>query len=233
MKLERHVTKTGIYWLPTDAPEDVIIQNILADDIFEVQVYWEAERYIKPGSTVIDVGPCYGQFSFLFSKLVGDGKVIAIEASPFIYDVFVKNIEENKISNIVAINQAVWDKSGETVKLMDYDFSHYKSYGCFGIDRKQEGKVEVKTMRIDDLEYAQPVSLIKVDAQGADLHVMRGATQTIAQYKPAILFEYEAPYDNLFSVNWKAYEDFIASIGYKIAMRVGDCNFLILPESGT
>lgn len=232
MNAQKHDTVTGTYWLPDDVPEDVIIKHIVNDEVFEIAVVEAAEKFIKPGSVVIDVGACYGQMSILFARKVGpEGLVISFEASPSVYELCKKNLEENQVNNSQLINAAVWDKPDEIVKLMDYEFSHYKSYGCFGIDMSSKGSVEVKTTTLDSLPFQRrKISLIKIDAQGSDLHVMRGAKNIFAEHKPAVIFEYEEPYDKVFGVSWQQYEDFIKSIGYKIVQKIGDTNFLILPE---
>jgi FkbM family methyltransferase len=226
MKTQRFETETGTYWLPTDAPDDVIVRNIMDGYVFELQNLEPIINRANKQSVVIDVGPCFGQMSVLLSKHAK--KVIAIEASADMATLCLMNFDENGCDNIELIHAAAWDKPGEIVKFMDYEFSHYKSYGCFGIGA---GKTEVKTITIDSLGISDPVSSIKIDAQGADLHVMRGAEQTIRRNKCSVHFEYEDKYDQQFGVSWSQYEEFIRRIGYKIMKKVNDWNFIIESEA--
>lgn len=225
-----HKTKTGSFWLPTDAPDDVIIQKIIDGEIFDQLIFEAAQKFIRAGSVVLDVGACYGQMSTLFSLLVGDkGSVVGFEASPFVFRLYQANCAANGLTNCRIYNNAVWDKSGEEVPFMDYDFSHYKSYGCFGIDLRK-GTVKVSTIKIDDIKFTNPIDFIKIDVQGSDLHALRGAERTLRSHRCPVIFEYESHYDEAFHVTWNDYLKFIDFIEYRIVENVNDWNFLIKPK---
>ena len=67
---------------------------------------------IKKGDVVIDCGANIGYYSLLFSKLVGDsGKVFAFEPDPTNFSLLQKNLKENNIKNVIALNLAVSDKN--------------------------------------------------------------------------------------------------------------------------
>lgn len=225
-------TATGSYWLPTNAPDDAIIQYIRRGEIFDKAIYDEALKFIKQDSFVIDVGACYGQMSILFSKIVGQhGMVMGFEASPFIFNLYKKNISENTdLDRFIIYNNAVWDKSDIDLQFMDYDFSHYKSYGCFGIDPTKKGKVSVRSIKLDDIKFTRPIDFIKIDVQGADLHALRGAEKTLRTHRCPVIFEYEGNYDESFGVTWQAYIDFIEKVDYRIVKNVNDWNFLIMSK---
>lgn len=229
--VQRFETVTGPFWLPTDAPDDVIIRNILDGYVFEVQIVREAQKYIKPGTTVIDVGACYGQMTIEFSKSVGpEGEVIAVEASPFVAAVCEKNLTEHQVMNAPLINVAAWDKSGENVRLMDYDFSHFKSYGCFGVNPGAKTGVEVKTAAIDDFTFHSPVSLIKIDAQGADFKVLQGAVRTLKKYGCNVIYESEDKYDEKFGVKPNDFVELFNHVGYQRIGQVGEFNYVVGPR---
>src|SRR5262249_3027721 len=82
-RAQLYETSTGRYYLPTDAPQDHVIQCIKTGGIFEPEVVEAAKAYIQPGSTVLDVGANFGQMSVLFSRFVGPaGQVHSFEADP-------------------------------------------------------------------------------------------------------------------------------------------------------
>ena len=71
--------------------------------------------YEKPclGDVFVDVGANIGYFSLLTAKLVGPtGKVLAIEAAPFIFEKLFENIQKNGLQHIHALNLAVSDTDG-------------------------------------------------------------------------------------------------------------------------
>lgn len=71
-------------------------------------------KSISAGDYVLDLGAGIGEFAVLASKRVGDnGLVIAIEPSPIDFSMLKLNLSENKCHNVIPVNLAVSDKSGE------------------------------------------------------------------------------------------------------------------------
>ena len=90
----------GNYFLPSNAPNEVI-NDMKRGIFFDANIIKVAEKYIRPGTNVLDVGANFGQMSILFSKLVGsDGKVYSFDADDYVFEVFKKNISANKCANI-------------------------------------------------------------------------------------------------------------------------------------
>ena len=70
---------------------------------------------------------------------------------------------------------------------------------------------------------------MKIDVQGKDLEVLKGAKQTILKNKMPILFEYEELFENVYEYKFKDFENFIDEINYKIQLKSGH-DYLILPN---
>ena len=56
---------------------------------------------------------------------------------------------------------------------------------------------------------------------------MKGAVNTIARFRPVIIFEYESLFNEQFKVDWQDYQIFIDEIGYQITHVVDHVNFVI------
>lgn len=230
-KLMLHKTKTGNYYLPTDAPDDVIACAIMANKIFDENIYKLAKEYIKKNSTVLDVGSNFGQMAILFSELTGDnGKVYAFDANDFVFQILTKNIEANNKKNITPIFGAVHNIPKEYLYFPAPDLNKYSTYGSFGIDYKNNQGMQVPTVTIDSLNIQEPISFMKIDIQGGDLYAMQGAVNTITKNKMPILFEYEYTFENQMPHNFQDYVDFVNQIHYKFAKVIDGQNYLILPR---
>ena len=95
-KLSFYETQTGNYYLPTDAHSDSIVYAIKNNLIFDKEVYEVAKKYVRLGTSVLDIGSNFGQMTVLMSKLVGDkGIVHSFDADDFVFEVLEKNIKEN------------------------------------------------------------------------------------------------------------------------------------------
>ena len=137
-----------------------------------------------------------------------------------------KNIEQNKCINVKTYQSAVWHETGLDLFYPKADFTRFESYGSYGIDPTAESGQAIKSLTIDSLNLPW-VDLIKVDIQGSDLNAMKGAVNTIARFRPVIIFEYESLFNEQFKVDWQDYQIFIDEIGYQITHVVDHVNFVI------
>ena len=231
MKVELFKTPIGNYFLPSEISTDCIVNTMKAGDVFEPEIVETSKRFIRIGTNVLDIGANFGQMSLFFSEMVGEnGTVYSFEAAEDVYEVLIKNIEENKRKNIIPYCNAVFDTVGELKFYPEPDFSRFAAYGSYGIDPKAKQGRTISTISIDSLKIPGPVSFMKVDIQGSDLFAMRGARELIMRERMPILFEYEEQFQNEFGTSFADYMNFIDSIQYKIAEIISDINFLIVPK---
>ncbi len=144
----------------------------------------------KEGGIFVDVGAAFGFYTIVGSrKVTNTGKVISIEPHPDIFDMLNRNIKFNQLTNVVTLNYAVSSKKTK-VKL-------YSSYSILPErDRKGSKKfVEVDANTLDNLLQqnginAEDVNWVKIDVEGAELEVLRGATNVLSKSKNiALLIE--------------------------------------------
>ncbi len=224
-------TPIGNYFLPNNAPDDIVINAMKAGQYFEPHIIAIAEKYIKPGTSVLDIGANLGQMSIHFSKLAGPaGKVYSFDADDYIFEFLLKNIKANNCSNIEPIFGAVYYKAGETLFFPKQDFIRFASYGSYGINPNAEEGREVKTITIDSLVIQEPIGFMKVDVQGSDLFALHGAEQTIRRNKMPIIFEFEQQFQKEFKTTFQDYVEFVDHISYRFVEIVRDVNYLLFPK---
>jgi len=224
-------TATGRYYLPSDAPGDIIARAIKADRVFDRAILDVARDYIKPDTAVLDLGANFGQMSILFSNLVGEhGKVYAFDADDFVFDILKKNIDaNNRKERIVPVFGAVHDVPGQTLYFPVQDFARFPTYGSYGIDYNANTGREVPTITIDSMDITHPISFMKIDVQGGDLLAMKGARQTIQRHQMPIVFEYDFEYEEEYNLSFQEYVDFVRDIGYRFAKVIDGYNYFIVP----
>jgi FkbM family methyltransferase len=130
------------------------------------------QRILKEGDTVIDVGAFIGYYTLIFAKLVGkDGLVYAFEPDPENFALLRKNVEINEYKNVVLIQKAVADFTGKTrLYLSKENKGDHRIYDL-GDGRDS---IEIEVTRLDDCIGAVPVNLVKIDAEGAEVRVLKG-----------------------------------------------------------
>ena len=150
------------------------------------QLTWNTDEYdvfrrdVRPGDVVFDVGANLGAYTLLFAQWVGPaGRVFAFEPAQEPFEGLMKLLDANGLSSrVTAIQAAVSGAEGTVPVLIDaVDGSSRIPY-----DGEVRGALEVRTVTIDAVCRREGVvpSLIKIDAEGAELDVLRGARATIA-----------------------------------------------------
>ena len=157
------------------------------------------KHFIKEGDIVVDCGTNIGYFTLLAAKLTGmKGKVYSFEPEPKNYNFLLKNIDLNGYNNVFPANKAVSDKTG-TVKLYicPYDTGHHtinqyggiKEYRPDYIDDKKDF-VEIEAITLDDYfkNLKQPINVIKMDVEGAELLALAGMERVIHESENLKMF---------------------------------------------
>lgn len=230
-KLDLYKTPQGNFYVPRDAPYDVIVDCIKKGKAFEPEIVETASRFIKPGEIVLDVGANFGQMSVMFSKMIGEsGDVYSFEADDFVFDILKKNIDANGCANITPIFGAVFNEGGKELFFPKQDFERFASYGSYGLDPKAVSGRKVTSIKIDDIDFKKPISFMKVDVQGSDLFAMQGARETIGHHQMPIIFEFEQQFQDEFRTSFQDYVEFVDSIDYKFTEVVSQINYLITPK---
>lgn len=133
--------------------------------------------HIKEGDTVVDAGAYIGDHTVAYSKAVGaSGGVYAIEANPDAFKCLELNVAQ--LGNVICHNTPL-GTGDETVSVASIDPN-------FGTAFLKEG--EVKTISIDSLKL-KSCNFIKIDCEGYEPRILKGATKTIKKHKPTLLIE--------------------------------------------
>ncbi len=178
-------------------------------------------RFIpKEGDTVIDIGAHIGRYTIVSSKLVGKtGKVVAIEADVDTFQLLKRNVALNNLTNVLPLNIAVFFSTKTRIKL--YEQSASAKYNSLILSRaKQTEKyVEINADTLDsilELNGINQVNWIKIDVEGAEFEVLKGATKTLSCGNIALLIEIHNIED---SNHYDNIVDFLKHYSYEIAFE--------------
>ncbi len=156
-------------------------------------------RNLKTGKTFVDVGAHFGYFSLLAAQLIGtSGRVTAFEAAQTTFELLQQNTAD--FPNIEVFNRAISDQSGT---LTFYEFpTLYSEFNALDISQFEQESwfadnppqpVQIPTIPLDDFfaNNKQRPNCIKIDAEGAELQILRGATQLMQEAALVIILEYQ------------------------------------------
>jgi FkbM family methyltransferase len=213
-------TVHGNFYLPSgdSLGNDPVAQAMMAHNLFEPAIIAFCAKHITSGSTVIDAGANWGQMTVAFSRLVGEtGFVHSIESSSHVLEHLRATLEANpECKNVTLHPNAGWHTSGEDLNmLIPHSTFAYSGAGIRGVKDPRDNPVHaVKSLAIDDIEFQSPVSVIKIDAQGSDFFILKGAKKTLEKYRPIVVLEYEPEYEPWFDMQRQDLIDFLESVNY-------------------
>lgn len=132
-------------------------------------------KYLRPNDVVIDCGANVGVLSLLASVLVGEkGRVYSIEAHPKTFNYLKENIRINNCKNCLTFNYALGDTNGKVL------FSNLRSDDKNAVICDKRKAIQVEMYKLDDLiSFGQIISLLKIDVEGYELFVLKGARQLL------------------------------------------------------
>lgn len=151
---------------------------------------WEAAgRWLAPGDWAIDVGANIGHYTARFSDLVGpQGRVVAFEPVPQTFELLAANVALLPGANVTLLNLAASDSTGiHGISIPDFDMGLKNYYGA--AITAAETALRIMSCSIDSLELPGRVRLLKIDAEGHDTVVLRGAQRTLRRDHPIIVIE--------------------------------------------
>lgn len=162
-------------------------------------------KLMQPGDVVYDVGAHIGYYTLIAAKkqINSGGHVIAFEPNPTNLRILRKHLQLNNITNVTVIEAAVAESSGKSKFAL--------GTGTGTGHMAPDGQLEVQTVSLDELVQQgiiPPPQIIKIDVEGAELRVIKGALQTIATYRPFIFLEVHS------AILLRSCDEILTKLGY-------------------
>jgi len=199
----------------------------------EASAFLEVERaerifylnYLREGMTIFDVGANVGEMSLIFSFFVGNGKVHAFEAGSSAFERLKVICAAAGKQNVVLNHLALSDIKGfirlniYEDALLSFNSQAVRPLKNYGIDAEPIAVEETSATTVDDYcetNKIEHIDLLKIDVEGAELQVMRGARKMLESKRVACLtFEFgQTTFDMGNKV--EEIEGFLTKMDYKI-----------------
>jgi len=144
-------------------------------------------KIVRPGDVVIDVGANIGAHTVFLAKAVfPNGAVFAFEPQRIVFQTLCANTALNNLLNVFTYQQAVGESPG-MILVPELDPRSVQNFGGVDLGTSAPG-IPVPLVRLDDLPLAS-CRLVKIDVEGMEANVLRGARQFVARLRPVLYVE--------------------------------------------
>jgi len=175
-------------------------------------------RVCKANSSAIDVGCHRGAILDLILEQAPQAKHFAFEPLPNFYQELKTKYAH---SNCQISNVAVSDTTGTSTFNYVVSNPSYSGLKKRGYDRPQEEEKEI-TVTVDTLDNLIPeterIDFIKIDVEGAEILVLRGARETILRNQPIVVFEFGIGGSDFYGTKPEDVFNYFQEINYKVSL---------------
>jgi FkbM family methyltransferase len=166
------------------------------------------------GANVLDVGTNIGWTLMNLAKKSESGRVFGFEPDPVNHRRCAENLSLNSMSNVTLFEFGLSDVNAR----MGIEVRTPSNRGGNRIAKPVENELTVEVMRLDDLEFVKTIDridLIKIDVEGYEVNVLKGARSVLIKHHPALFIEVDD--NNLRQLGYSAAEllTFLTEVGYK------------------
>lgn len=167
----------------------------LAADAFDTELLRLARDHVKHDSIVWDIGANVGVFTFAAAGLARSGHVFAIEADNWLAELIRRScrLPENRALGITVLSAAVSATNGVAefaIARRGRASNYLVDAGGWSQSGGERERTHVATLTLDSLvdSFARP-TFLKIDVEGAEAMVLRGATRLLNEVRPALYIE--------------------------------------------
>lgn len=203
------------------------IQNILraSKKFYELEMLEDIAKRSNRGEVIVDVGANIGNHSVFFGLFCSEVKVLAFEPQERVYKVLRTNIIANDLDRKVRCYQMGIGQTHGRASLGAVD---PRNLGMTKLDLSTVGSVSIMTLDslVDSEKIEGRISIMKIDVEGMELDVLKGAYKTICEHRPLMYIE-AAQNEDLQKI-----EAFLSPLGYGAEARFNaTATYLFAPHT--
>ncbi len=150
----------------------------------EVELF---RQVVKPGDTVLEIGANLGAHTLVLAQLAGEsGRVYAFEPQRLLFQALAGNMAINSVTNVFAYQKAVGETTAN-IKVPMLNYEQEVNWGGLELGQWEQGE-DVEQITVDSLPL-NACHFIKIDVEGMELDVLKGAIATIGCFQPLLYVE--------------------------------------------
>lgn len=182
------------------------------------------DALLRPGMTVCDVGANIGEVTMAAARRVGSsGMVLAFEPAAHVHAQLLEHVELNQFGHVRVMKLGLSDRTGTATVYAAgetfHDGSRNDGLGSlFPSDLRCARTEAIGVTTLDDYLATADVArldLLKIDVEGSELPVLKGAADTLKRFRPHIIIEVQRETANQAGYEPEEILRFLGRIGYR------------------
>ena len=197
---------------PIDHVQSEIVDN---NNFYEIDLLEKLQLYIKKNAVILDIGANIGNHSVYWAVRSDAKKIYSFEPVEDFFKILKRNVEINRVNNKVKIFNI-----GLSDQKINGSISHYDPTNIGGTAIKQDLNGNLALDKLDNIKIEEDtIDFVKIDVEGHELEVLKGAKETLLKYKPVISLE-------IFSENKTKVHEYLTKLGYRLETSFTSANYL-------
>jgi FkbM family methyltransferase len=188
---------------------------------YEPECMMVAKEIIREGDIVFDIGANFGWYSCHFSKFVGKSGAVHIFEPSGIMRQLERNIQLNGFQDVTVLNNIALSENDCTEDLfvpirLGTPFASLRQHAAYGQPCE---KINVQVVKIDTYVKSKKITKVdfmKIDIEGAEFPVLKGAEYVLSNYSPILMFELQETHTKYFGYSPDDLMLYLKKIGYVI-----------------
>lgn len=218
----------------TSYSQRIMLASLETGQFYEPEVSYFFTNVLQPGDTVVDVGAHIGYFSVLAGRIVGpEGKVFAFEPEPGNYRRLRDHLAQNGLRQVQSFNVALGSSPGAAEMYFNSDndgghaFWDVAQHQLCERTREEGKRLSAEVVVLDHvlagLQPGQGPRLIKIDAEGMEYEILKGALRTIIGHEvPFVICEVNRFALERMGSSEAQLRGFMRLIGYQVSLLKAD-----------
>lgn len=171
------LTDFGVWVVPGDTHLSAWIREHRRLD-FDIYFLEQIAKFIKGDDVVVDVGAFVGDHTMAYANLASGGCVYAFEPNEVVFKALVENMRP--YLHVKPIQAGLSDRMSKAQASQDPNWG--------GVYLQESAEGDTRTMTLDSMELGR-LDFMKIDAEGFEVRVLRGARETIQRCRPILVIE--------------------------------------------
>ena len=172
-----------LFYLPLFEQDCIQQEMVLTKNFFERVELGHLQRFIRNGDVCLDIGANIGNHSIYYAMICHASKIFAFEPVQSTFEILKKNIKLNHLENCIEAHNVGMSNRTKSASIV-----HFEENNIGATQLSENNTGDLQLVALDDMDFPA-VDFVKIDVEGMEHDLLRGAKQFFAKHNPILFIE--------------------------------------------